>query len=96
MDIDAIVAELEEWHSVFGHLSKDADEAGNMIFAQQREQQRRIEQLEGALRGIEQLSNVLLSVQPTYIDQGTEGLRHLLRKIHVAALQSSLSGEEGK
>ena len=30
-EIDNLTREVTEWHSVFGHLSKDADEAGNLI-----------------------------------------------------------------
>jgi uncharacterized coiled-coil DUF342 family protein len=29
--INGLVNEVKEWHSVFGHLSLDADEAGNTI-----------------------------------------------------------------
>lgn len=30
-EIRDLKAKLDEWHSIFGHLSKDADEAGNII-----------------------------------------------------------------
>lgn len=30
-EIDRLKRELEEWYSVFGHLSRDADEAGNIL-----------------------------------------------------------------
>lgn len=42
----ALVAEVEAWRSVFGHLSADADTAGNMIFEKHREMLARVEELE--------------------------------------------------
>ena len=43
--IDRLTAQLAEWHNVFGHLSKDADTAGNMIYEGIAERNAEIERL---------------------------------------------------
>ena len=44
-EIDRLGAQIAEWHKVFGHLSKDADTAGNMINEGIAERDKEIEKL---------------------------------------------------
>lgn len=44
-EIDRLGAQIAEWHKVFGHLSKDADTAGNIINEGIAERDKEIEKL---------------------------------------------------